>query len=68
LEAALVAELTDNACWEALIELAREAGEDALVQQFQEALTSEQDHLAKVQAWVAAGQGRARNGGGNGHR
>ena len=26
LEAALVAELTDNACWEALIELAQEAG------------------------------------------
>jgi rubrerythrin len=68
LEAALIAELTDNACWETLIELAREAGEDALVEQFQEALTNEQDHLEKVQAWVAAGQGRARNGGGNGHR
>jgi rubrerythrin len=68
LEAALVAELTDNACWEALIELAQGAGEDALVQPFQEALKNEQDHLDKVQAWVAAGQGRAWNGGGNGHR
>jgi rubrerythrin len=68
LEAALVAELTDNACWEALIELAREAGEDALVRQFQEALKHEQDHLEKVQAWVAAGQGRARKDAGDGHR
>jgi hypothetical protein len=67
LEAALIVELADNACWEALIELAQEAGEDALVQQFQEALKNEQDHLAKVQAWVAAGQGRARNEG-NGQR
>jgi rubrerythrin len=68
LEAALIVELADNACWEALIELAQEAGEDALVQQFQEALKNEQDHLEKVQAWVAAGQGRTGNGGGNGQR
>ena len=68
LEAALIAELTDNACWEALIELAQEAGEDDLVRQFQEALKNERDHLKKVQGWVAAGQGRAWNGGGDGHR
>jgi rubrerythrin len=68
LEAILIAELADNACWEALIELAQGAGEDALVQQFQEALRNEQDHLAKVQAWLAAGQGRAKNGGGDGKR
>jgi rubrerythrin len=66
LEAILIAELADNACWEALIELAQGAGEDKLVEQFQEALRNEQDHLAKVQAWLAAGQGRARNGGGDG--
>ena len=66
LEATLIVELTDNACWEALIELAQEAGENALVQQFQEALKNEQDHLEKVQAWIAAGQGRAQNGGGKG--
>jgi rubrerythrin len=66
LEAALIVELADNACWEALIELAQEAGENALVQQFQEALKNEQDHLEKVQAWIAAGQGRAQNGGGKG--
>jgi len=58
LEAILIAELADNACWEALIELAQEAGQDTFVQQFQEALRNEQDHLDKVQAWLAAGQGR----------
>jgi rubrerythrin len=58
LEAILIAELADNACWEALIELAQEAGQDTFVQQFQEALRDEQDHLDKVQAWLAAGQGR----------
>jgi rubrerythrin len=68
LEATLVVELTDNACWEALIELAQEAGEEALVAQFQEALANEQDHLAKIQAWLAAGQGRPWNGGRDGHR
>jgi rubrerythrin len=68
LEAALIVELADNACWEALIELAQEAGENTLVQQFQEALKNEQDHLKKVQAWVAAGQGRAQNGGGKRRR
>jgi rubrerythrin len=68
LEAALIVELADNACWEALVELAQEAGEDDLVRQFQGALKNEHDHLAKVQAWVAAGQGRAQNGGGNGQR
>jgi hypothetical protein len=68
LEAILVAELADNACWEALVELAQGAGEDALVQQFQLARMTEQEHLQKVRAWLAAGQGRARNGGGDGQR
>lgn len=58
LEAILIAELADNACWGALIALAQEAGKDTFVQQFQEALGNEQDHLDKVQAWLAAGQGR----------
>jgi rubrerythrin len=66
LEAILIAELADNACWEALIELAQEAGEDTLVMQFEEALRNEQDHLAKVQTWLAAGQGRSHNSRGNG--
>jgi rubrerythrin len=68
LEAILTAELADNACWEALIELAQGAGEDKLATEFQEALRHEQDHLAKVQTWLAAGQGRAGNGGGDGQR
>jgi rubrerythrin len=58
LEAILVAELADNACWEALMELAQGAGEETLVQQFEEALLAEQEHLTKVQTWLAAGQGR----------
>jgi len=64
LEAILIAELADNACWEALIELAQGAGEDALVRQFEQALTTEQEHLQKVHAWLAAGQGRTQQDGG----
>jgi len=63
LEAILVTELADNACWEALIELAQGAGEDGLVEPFRQARVTEQEHLEKVQAWLAAGQGRTRNGG-----
>jgi rubrerythrin len=62
LEAILVTELADNACWEALVELAQGAGEEGLARQFQEARMTEQEHLEKVQAWLAAGQGRTRNG------
>jgi len=58
LEAMLIAELTDNACWGTLIELAQRAGEDELVRQFQQARMTEQEHLDKVKTWVAAGQGR----------
>jgi rubrerythrin len=62
LEAMLMAELADHACWEALVALAQEAGEDALVEPFEQAQTTEQEHLDKVQAWLAAGQGRAQEG------
>jgi rubrerythrin len=58
LEAILVAELADYACWEVLVELAQEAGEDDLTQQFKRAHATEQEHLQKVRLWVAAGQGR----------
>jgi hypothetical protein len=58
LEAILIAELADNACWEALIALTQQAGEDTLVQPFEQALVTEQEHLMKVRAWLAAGQGR----------
>jgi rubrerythrin len=63
LEAILIAELADHACWEALIELAQEAGEDALVEPFEQAYATEQEHLQKVQAWLAAGHGRTQEGG-----
>ena len=62
LEAILIAELADNACWEALIALAEQAGEDPLVQPFEQALVTEQEHLMKVRAWLAAGQGRTSHG------
>jgi rubrerythrin len=58
LEAILITELADNACWEALVELAQGAGEDELVKQFERARATEQEHLQKVRAWLAAGQGR----------
>lgn len=59
LEAILVAELADHACWEALVEFAQEAGEETLVQQFAQARVTEEEHLMKVRHWLAAGQGRS---------
>lgn len=59
LEAALLAELADNACWEALVELARENGEDEGATQFAVALEEESKHLALVRTWIAAAQGRS---------
>lgn len=58
LEAALLAELADNDCWLALAQLASSAGQDALTSQFTEALATEQKHLSRVRAWIAASQGR----------
>jgi bacterioferritin (cytochrome b1) len=58
LEAALVAELSDNECWSALVELAERAGEDEIARSFAEALDDEEEHLWRVRRWVAAAQGR----------
>ncbi len=58
LEAIAMAELTDNECWETLVVLARHAGQDQLAERFEEAFETEQEHLDKVRAWLAAGQGR----------
>lgn len=55
LEGILVAELTDNACWETLIALGRELGQDELVGKFEEALQAEARHLVKVRGWVRQG-------------
>jgi hypothetical protein len=49
----LTAELTDNAGWELLITLAREAGQDELASHFTRALQEENEHLNAVRAWHA---------------
>lgn len=54
LEAILVAELTDNVGWETLASLAQRAGENTLMQQCEQALVTEQEHLTKVRTWLAA--------------
>lgn len=58
LEAILVAELTDNECWDTLVELAQKAGEDELAGLFAQARATEREHVARVRSWIAAGQGR----------
>ncbi|NOJ95452.1 ferritin-like domain-containing protein [Corallococcus coralloides] len=55
MQALLVAELTDNASWELLIDLARGLGHDSLADRFQLALDAEAEHLALVKGWLAAG-------------
>jgi bacterioferritin (cytochrome b1) len=54
LNAVLTAELTDNAGWELLIELATDAGEQDMVSEFSEALQEEQQHLEVVRGWLQA--------------
>ena len=51
LHAIMVAEMTDNAGWEELIELAEAAGKDDLVARFEKALETEQEHLEEVRGW-----------------
>jgi rubrerythrin len=48
----LTAELTDNAGWELLCELAEEAGRGELAEPFLQALEAEQQHLATVREWL----------------
>lgn len=50
----LVAELADNAGWDLLSQLATQAGQPALAEQFQEALETEAEHLETVRTWLAA--------------
>lgn len=52
LNALLTAELSDNAAWELLIELARASGHDELGERFGEALRQEGEHLAMVRGWL----------------
>jgi rubrerythrin len=53
LNAILTAELTDNAGWELLAQLAEEAGESELTGKFLGALSQEQEHLLVIKAWLA---------------
>lgn len=54
LQALLIAELTDNAGWELLIELSDKAGESQLCEPFEEALAQESLHLLIIRAWHTA--------------
>lgn len=52
LEATLTAELSDNACWELLTELASECGHDEMVEPFQKAMASEAEHVVMIKQWL----------------
>lgn len=54
LHAILVAEMTDNAAWDELIELTSEAGNEDLVARFTQAREEEAEHLEKVLGWYKA--------------
>jgi len=54
----LAVELADNDCWDALLQLAKNAGEDTAAEEFAVALVQEQEQLAKARGWLAAAQGR----------
>lgn len=53
LNALLTAELTDNAGWELLIELADAAGQASIAESFGKALAQEQVHLETVRSWLS---------------
>lgn len=55
LQGILVAELTDNASWELLVTLARDAGQDALARELDHARQQEARHLSTVRSWVESG-------------
>lgn len=52
LNSILAIELTDNASWELLIELAEAAGHEELAQSFTAALATEAHHLQLVKGWL----------------
>jgi rubrerythrin len=54
LEALMMAELTDNAGWELLVELAQRLGQTELAEQFEQALMAEAEHLQLVRNWLSA--------------
>lgn len=56
LEAALIAELADNAAWEVLTDLAAQNGDDNLAELFEAAQTEEVVHLDSVKSWLSMAQ------------
>jgi rubrerythrin len=52
LDAILVAELTDNDCWDHLIELVEEAGLKETGERFRQAREHEDRHLGAVRRWI----------------
>jgi hypothetical protein len=52
LQAALMAELTDNDSWALLVQLAKEAGLLEEATAFREALQEEQEHLESIRTWI----------------
>jgi rubrerythrin len=52
LNALLTAELSDNASWELLVELAEQTGHEDMATEFSAALESERQHLAMVKGWM----------------
>jgi rubrerythrin len=52
LNVTLSAELTDDASWQLLIELATELGQDELAQRFQTAAEAEARHVERVRMWL----------------
>ena len=55
LNALLTVELTDNAAWELLIELAQAAGHPNIADSFTKAKTQEDDHLVKIKTLMRRG-------------
>ena len=53
LQALMTAELTDNAGWELLIELADGLGYDDMKAEFETALVHEEEHLQNVRDWLS---------------
>ena len=54
LSSLLAAELIDVASWELLARLAREAGQEELAAQFEQALEHENEHLQTISGWYQA--------------
>jgi rubrerythrin len=54
MSALLIAELTDNDCWQVLVDLADALGYQDLAAEFRLALADEDQHLAIVRRWIQA--------------